>query len=69
MDAALGRQAKTIVLDVHNLESISSEAIRFLVITKQKVGADLSITVSGAEGQVKAVIEQSEFSDEITLVE
>lgn len=67
--AARDQEATAFVFDMHNLEYISSEAIRFLILVKQKLGADFGVTIAGAKGEVKAAIEQCEFSDEVILTE
>ena len=68
-DAARDQQVTSIVFDMQDLEYICSEGLRFLVFLKQKMGADLSITVTGAKGEVEATIQQSEFNEEIKLTE
>lgn len=59
---------KGVVLNMEDLNSISSEALRYLLFYKQKAGSDFSITVSGAKGQVKQGIQNSELNQEIDLV-
>ena len=59
---------KGVVLNMEQLDSISSEALRYLLFYKQKAGSGFNITVSGAKGQVKQGIEDSELNQEITIV-
>lgn len=66
---AISQGVTTIVLQVEDLQSICSEALRYLAYTKQHVGSDFSITVVGANDTVKAAIDQSELSDEVGYAE
>jgi mannose/cellobiose epimerase-like protein (N-acyl-D-glucosamine 2-epimerase family)/anti-anti-sigma regulatory factor len=59
---------KGVILNMQDLKSISDEALRYLAFYKQKAGSDFSIAVLGAEGSVKAAIEQSELNEEISLL-
>src|SRR5205823_5525596 len=66
METVKAKDVKNIVFKMEGLESISREALRYLVFTKQKLGADVSIAISGAAGKVKEAIVESEFMQEIT---
>jgi mannose/cellobiose epimerase-like protein (N-acyl-D-glucosamine 2-epimerase family) len=66
METVKAKEVKNIVFEVDELESISREALRYLVFTKQKLGSDVSIAISGAAGKVKEAIAESEFMQEIT---
>ena len=67
LDNAKAQQAKSITLVMDDVKSISTEALRFLVFTKQKLGANFNVTITGASGSVKEAILQSEFSQEIKM--
>lgn len=66
VETVKAKDVKNIVFQVDELEAISREALRYLVFTKQKLGADVSISISGAAGKVKEAITESEFLQEIT---
>jgi mannose/cellobiose epimerase-like protein (N-acyl-D-glucosamine 2-epimerase family) len=68
MEAARDNNATAINFDMSRLTSISSEAVRFMIFQKQKLGGNFAITISGAPATVLEAIQDSEFSDEVTLV-
>lgn len=55
-------------LEMSKLEDISPEALRYLAFFKQKAGANFSIKILGATGSTRTTLEQSELSQEFTLV-
>ncbi|MGF1482237.1 MAG: STAS domain-containing protein [Cyanophyceae cyanobacterium] len=57
-----------LVLNMEELNSISTEALRYLLFYKQRAGSEFKITVAGAKGQVMQGIQESELNEEITLV-
>jgi mannose/cellobiose epimerase-like protein (N-acyl-D-glucosamine 2-epimerase family)/anti-anti-sigma regulatory factor len=61
------RQVQEIVFVADQLQSLDSEALRYLVFTKQKLGGRFRMTVTGATGQVKEAIDQSEFNEELAM--
>lgn len=69
VDAALQRGAKSMVLDVEELSSVSNEGLRVLAFTKQKLGADFRITFAGATPAVKAAISDSGIMEEFTIAD
>jgi anti-anti-sigma factor len=69
LDATAKKRAKSLVLQVEDLESLCEEAVRTLAFVKQKLGGDFEITVEGANDAVREVIEQSGFGDEINVAE
>jgi hypothetical protein len=60
--------AKEIVLKVHDLQSISSSALRYLGFYKQKAGGDFTISMVGASAIVRQAIMDSELIDEVILI-
>ena len=68
VEAAREQQAQAIVFEAQDLESISSEILRYLVYMKSTLPADFSIAFSGAKEEVKGFIERSGFGEEITLL-
>lgn len=69
VEDARSQGAQRMTLLLADLKEISSEAIRYLIIQKQKMGAEQEIIAVGAQGSVKQFIDDSEFSEEITLVQ
>jgi anti-anti-sigma factor len=69
IEYARSRGAKAIVFQAEDLDSISDEALRLLAFTKQKLGANFDIAVEGASADVKEMIEESGFGDEIEFAE
>jgi anti-anti-sigma regulatory factor len=69
VEDARGQNAQRMTLLMGELKEISNESLRYLIIQKQKMGPDEEITVVGAQGEVKQAIEDSEFSEELTMVQ
>lgn len=69
VDTAVAKGAKSIVLQVEDLDSISEEGVRTLAFIKQKRGGNFEITLTGANDDVRATIDESGFGDEITVEE
>jgi anti-anti-sigma factor len=69
IDTAVSKGAKSIVLQVEDLDSISEEGVRTLAFIKQKRGGNFEITLTGANDDVRATIDDSGFGDEITVEE
>ncbi len=67
IDAALAQRANSFVFVANDLKNISSEAIRYLVFTKQRLGADVQMSITGTNDAVRQAIQQSEFNEEIIL--
>ncbi len=68
MESVLASEVQKLILMAEELDSISSEALRYLAFAKQKQGANFDITIAGAKKQIKEVIERSELSEEFALV-
>ncbi|HRX59764.1 MAG TPA: N-acyl-D-glucosamine 2-epimerase [Candidatus Competibacter sp.] len=68
IDAARSQNVSGILFDMSKLESISSEALRYLLFNKQTFGPGFKLSVTGANPEVKSAIEASELSDEISWV-
>lgn len=67
MEAAKEKNATSIEFDMIQLDHISSEGVRYMIFTKQKLGAKFEIVIEGAKGQVKEAIKNSEFGQEVTM--
>ncbi len=65
--AATAQKAEKIIFDMSDLKNISNEALRFMVFSKQKLGKDFPIVISGANEQIKTLLEQSEFNEELII--
>jgi mannose/cellobiose epimerase-like protein (N-acyl-D-glucosamine 2-epimerase family) len=68
LERAKAQKLNKLIFLADDLQAISSEAIRYLAFTKQRLGASFTITFLGAPRNVVAAIEQSGFSEEIRLV-
>jgi anti-anti-sigma factor len=69
IDTAVAKGAKSIVLQAEDLEAISEEGVRTLAFIKQKRGSNFDITLTGANDDVRATIDDSGFGDEINVEE
>ena len=68
VEAARAQDAVAIVFDMTQLDSISSEVLRYLVFSKQNFGSAFKLSVTGANPVVKSAIESSELNDEISWI-
>ena len=55
----IGKSIKEIVFDVRKLEYISSAGLRVLIFSKQKLGEDVNIIMTGVQEAVLEVIKMS----------
>jgi mannose/cellobiose epimerase-like protein (N-acyl-D-glucosamine 2-epimerase family)/anti-anti-sigma regulatory factor len=69
IDAALRQGARSLVLQAEDLATISEEAIRMLVLLKQRQGGQFTISLVGATDRVRQVVEATGFADEVELIE
>lgn len=67
IDDARADGARGFVFDAGKLTTIAPEAVRYLVMFKQKLGATATFTITGARGQVQEALEESELSEECVL--
>jgi anti-anti-sigma factor len=67
LNLAVSRGAKELVLDLSQLDSISSEALRYIIFTKQKMGADFELSITGANQQVQESIEASNLIEAVAI--
>ncbi|MER2529042.1 MAG: AGE family epimerase/isomerase [Candidatus Competibacter denitrificans] len=65
IEAARTQNVTAILFDLSKLESISSEALRYLVFSKQIFGSSFKLSVTGANPDVKRAIEASELHQEV----
>ncbi len=68
VEAARARNVGGILFDMGKLDSISSEALRYIVFSKQTFGSSFKLSVAGAQADVKSAIEASELNDEVSWV-
>jgi anti-anti-sigma regulatory factor len=64
---AKSQNAQRLVMLTSDLKEISNEAIRYLIMQKQKLGSNEDFVVVGSQGAVKQALIDSEFSQEISL--
>jgi anti-anti-sigma factor len=71
LDRVMQQQAKKLVIDVRNLEQISSAGFRALVFVRQKLPIEdtSDIVVVGARGQVKEMFDKAPIEEEIRVVD
>ncbi|MDG4552804.1 MAG: N-acyl-D-glucosamine 2-epimerase [Candidatus Competibacter sp.] len=68
VEAARARNVGGILFDMVKLDSISSEALRYIVFSKQTFGSSFKLSVTGAQTDVKSAIEASELNDEVSWI-
>ena len=68
IEAAKREGATGILLNMTELDSISSEALRYIIFTKQKLGSAFELSITGANLEVKTAIEMSELNEEVHWV-
>lgn len=68
IDAAREQNASSILYDMSKLDAICSEALRYLVFSKQTFGPAFKLSITGANPVVKSAIEASELNDEVNWV-
>jgi mannose/cellobiose epimerase-like protein (N-acyl-D-glucosamine 2-epimerase family) len=67
VNLAFAQGANSIDICASKLEGICSEGLRYLVFRKQKAGENFSLAIKNANATVRAQIDDSTFSDSITL--
>ena len=67
-EAARAQNASGILFDMSGLDSISSEALRYLIFSKQTFGPSFKFAITGASPDVKSAIESSELNDEVNWI-
>jgi anti-anti-sigma factor len=68
VDAARCQGATALLLDMTELSAISSEALRYIIFTRQTLGASFRLSIVGASLEVKTAIEMSELNQEVHWV-
>jgi len=65
----IAAQPKTITVDMTDLDSITAEGMRAMVVAKQKLDIDVECVVVGATGEVRQAFDDEELGEEVTFVE
>jgi len=68
-ELAKGMRSQALVLDMTDLNFLSSEGARALIFTKQKMDLDASVSIVGAHDQPREKLEMDEFTEEVKLVD
>jgi mannose/cellobiose epimerase-like protein (N-acyl-D-glucosamine 2-epimerase family)/anti-anti-sigma regulatory factor len=61
-------QCTELSIDMTNLKILSPEGARAIIFAKQKMNIDEDVTITGATGQVREILNRDEFAEEITLL-
>lgn len=69
LDQVIDARSQRLVLFMKDLDVISSEAMRLLILAKQKMDVDFELIVVGAKENIKHVFEQDEFREDTTMVD
>jgi len=64
---ALQQNAKAIEIDARELNSICTEALRFMLFRKQKAGPDFKVTVKHASEAVRKAMHDAAIDEEIVV--
>ena len=68
-ERAVAQPIKNIVLEMNDLQSISSAGIRAIAFNKQKLGQDIKLYLVRPTPEVKKFVEMSSFCEDIQIVD
>ena len=68
LEQARDQRANAVTLELERLDKICSEALRYIIFAKQKLGVAFKLTIKGANKQVAAAIPDSELGEEVTML-
>ena len=66
--AAVGQSPRRVVVDVHDLTSMSPAALRCLAFAQQHFPPTTSLVVEGASADLRAALDRSGLTEAVTVV-
>ena len=69
LEKATSQPIKRLVFLLQDLKCLTSNGLRALIFTKQKLGSDVEIYVVGASEQIKNFLKKSAFCEGVTVVD
>ena len=69
VEAAAAAQVTKLVLDLSELNYMSSAGLRALIFAKQKMGSSAEIIMVGVQESVRETLEMTGFQNSVTLVD
>jgi anti-anti-sigma factor len=67
LNNVVNAHTETFILDVKDLQTMSSCNARALIFAKQKMSIDENVVISGANDEVQALLNQDEFSESVSF--
>jgi anti-sigma B factor antagonist len=69
IEAASAANVQKLVLDLSDLEYMSSAGLRVLIYAKQKMGVGVDIVLVGTQPMVQDTLEKTGFNRSVTMVD